>query len=217
MAATAATRDKLQKASIIAYDQNGNKKDELKVLFNPEQYSIDKSNQYATQPIPGQDSPVIQFVRGDSEMLSVDLFFDTYTYYEGEDVRNYIDKLSKFLQIDSDMHAPPICSFQWGNIAFYGVIEKIGKKFTMFKEDGIPVRATVSVSFRRYPGPEEQKKRTHSPDKTKRRIVKPGDSLWLFAATEYGDPAKWRVIADANNVDSPRVLKSGTEVVIPSL
>ena len=108
-----AARGNLQKASIISFDQNGQKKDELKVLFNPEQYSIEKSNQFASQPIPGLDSPVIQFVRGDSEMLSVDLFFDTYTYYNSEDVRNYTDKLSKFLKIDPDMHAPPLCYFKW--------------------------------------------------------------------------------------------------------
>ena len=211
------TTGNLQKASIISFDQNGQKKDELKVLFNPEQYSIEKSNQFAIQPIPGLDSPIIQFVRGDSEILNVDLFFDTYTYYNGEDVRNYTDKLSKFLQVDPDMHAPPICSFQWGSVIFTGIIEKIGKRFTMFKEDGIPVRATVSVSFRKYPTVEEQKKPTHSPDKTKRRVVNKGDSLWLFAAKEYGDPTKWRIIADANNIDNPKLLIPGTEIIIPPL
>jgi LysM repeat protein len=210
-----AARGNLQKARIISLGQNGKKKDELKVLFNPEQYSIEKSNQFATQPIPGLDSPVIQFVRGDSEILNLDLFFDTYTYYNSEDVRNYTDKLSKFLQIDPDMHAPPLCSFQWGNVIFTGVIEKIGKRFTMFKEDGIPVRATVSVSFRKFPTVEEQNKPTHSPDKTKRIIVNQGDSLWQIAAREYGDPSKWRVIADANDLDNPRVLKAGLEIIIP--
>jgi len=212
-----AARGNLQKASIISFDQNGQKKDELKVLFNPEQYSIEKSNQFASQPIPGLDSPVIQFVRGDSEMLSVDLFFDTYTYFNSEDVRNYTDKLSKFLKIDPDMHAPPLCSFQWGNVIFTGVIEKIGKRFTMFREDGIPVRATVSVSLRKYPSIEEQNKPTHSPDKTKRILVNQGDSLWQIAAREYGDPNKWRVIADANDMDKPRLLKAGTEIIIPPL
>ena len=210
-------RGNLQKASIISFDQNGQKKDELNVLFNPEQYSIEKSNQFASQPIPGLDSPVIQFVRGDSEILNVDLFFDTYTYYNGEDVRNYTNQLSKFLQVDPDMHAPPICSFQWGSVIFTGIIEKIGKRFTMFREDGIPVRATVSISFRKYPTVDEQNKRAHSSDKTKRRIIKKGDRLWMFAAREYGDPSKWRAIADANNIDNPRILKIGIEIVIPPI
>lgn len=210
-----ATRGNLQKASIVSFDQNGQKKDELKVLFNPEKYSIEKSNQFATQPIPGLDSPVIQFVRGDSEILSVDLFFDTYTYNNSEDVRNYTDKISKFLQVDPDMHAPPLCSFQWGNVIFTGVIEKIGKQFTMFERTGKPVRATVSISIRKYPSIEEQNKPTHSPDKTKRILVNQGDSLWQIAAREYGDPNKWRVIADANDIDKPWIIKAGLEIIVP--
>jgi nucleoid-associated protein YgaU len=41
--------------------------------------------------------------------------------------------------------------------------------------------------------------------------------LWLFAAKEYWDPTKRRVIAYANNIDRPRLLKTGTEIVIPPL
>jgi LysM repeat protein len=208
-------KQNLQKASIISFDQNGRKKEELKVLFNPEQYSIDKTNQFATQPIPGLDSPVVQFIRGDSEMLSVELFFDTYTYFKSEDVRNYTDKLSKFLQVDPDMHAPPLCSFQWGNVIFTGVIEKVTKQFTLFDEFGKPLRARVTLSIRKYPSVEEQNKPTHSPDKTKRILVNQGDSLWRIAAREYGDATKWRLIADANDIDNPRILKAGSEITVP--
>ena len=210
-------KQNLQKARIISLDQNGRKKEELIALFNPQLISIDKANQFATQPIPGLDSPVIQFVRGDSEMLKVELLFDTKTYYKSEDVRNYTDKLSKFLQVDPDMHAPPLCSFQWGSVVFTGVIESLGKQFTLFEEDGIPVRAKVTLGIRKYQTIEEQKKPTHSPDKTKRILINQGDSLWEIAAREYGDPTKWRLIADANDIDSPRLLKAGTEIVVPPI
>jgi contractile injection system tube protein/LysM domain-containing protein len=209
--------EKLQKAVIVAYDINGNVKKEIKVLFNPEQYSLERSNQFANQPIPGQQSPVIQFVRGEAEGLSLDLFFDTYTYYNGEDVRKYTDEISNLLDIDPDIHAPPICSFRWGGPPFDGIIERVSKRFTMFKEDGVPVRATVSVSFKKFPGPKEQKMSKSSPDRTKRRLVKQGDTLWLLAAREYGNPAKWRAIADANKIENPRILKPGMEIIIPPL
>jgi hypothetical protein len=211
------TTEGLKKAKIFSLDQKGRKKDELQVLFNPEQYSIDKSNQFASQSIPGQESPVIQFVMGQSETLTVDLFFDTYTYYNGEDVRRYINKLSDFLQIDPDLHAPPICCFQWGSVSFYGVIEKVSKKFTMFNNDGTPVRATANVSFKKYPDVKDLNAIRHSPDKTKRKIVKLGDTLWRFAASEYGDPLKWRNIANANGITNPRRLVPGREIVIPPI
>lgn len=219
MAASSASIDGtgLRKAKIFSLDQQGRKKVELQVLFNPEQYSIEKGNQFASQSIPGQESPVIQFVMGQSETLSVDIFFDTYTYYSGEDVRNYINKLSDFLQIDPDLHAPPICCFQWGTVSFYGVIEKVSKKFTMFKDDGTPVRATANVSFKKYPDVKEQIPRRNSPDKTKRKVVNMGDTLWRLAATAYGDPQKWRNIADANEITNPRKLAPGAEIVIPPI
>jgi Contractile injection system tube protein/LysM domain len=207
-----------QKATITAHDLNWEEIQTIDVLFNPEQYSIDRTNQFASQAIPGQQSPVIQFVRGESATLSLDLFFDTYTYKKGEDVRKYTNLVSDLLNINPDMHAPPICSFNWGKLKFYGVIERVNKRFTMFNEQGIPVRATVGVTFRSVPtSKEENNVFRNSPDKTKRRIVKEGDTLWMFAAKEYGDPALWRVIADANKIENPRILKLGTEIVIPQL
>ena len=40
--------------------------DPLEVQFNPTEYSLSKSNQFAEVAIPGLDSPVVQFVRCDS-------------------------------------------------------------------------------------------------------------------------------------------------------
>jgi hypothetical protein len=211
------TSDKLKKAYILAHDAQGREiNDPIKVLFNPEQYSIEKSNQFASMAIPGRGSPVIQFVRGEAETLSLDIFFDTYTYYNGEDVRNYTEKIAELLKIKGDTHAPPVCTFHWGTESFTGIIERISKRFTMFKEDGVPVRATLTLTFRQYSSLEKPKE---SPDRTKIRIVEDGDSLWLFAALEYGDPSKWKIIASANDeiIENPRLLTPGTEIRVPPL
>jgi LysM repeat protein len=207
--------ESLKKASIISLDKDGKKKDELKVLFNPEQYSIEKSNQFASQPLAGQEQPIVQFVRGEAETLSVELFFDTYTYYNSEDVRNYTDRISTLMEKTKETHAPPICIFEWGGDVISGVIERASKRFTMFKDDGTPVRAIVSVTFRQATKVVVAKE--ESPDRTKRRLVKQGDTLWMFAAKEYGDPSKWKVIANANGLSNVRVLKPGTEIKIPPL
>ncbi|HSB52597.1 MAG TPA: LysM peptidoglycan-binding domain-containing protein, partial [Dissulfurispiraceae bacterium] len=55
----------------------------------------------------------------------------------------------------------------------------------------------------------------HSPDVTKRWTVKQGDSLWSIAVKEYGDPADWTLIAEANGIDNPRTIETGTDLVIP--
>ncbi len=49
--------------------------------------------------------------------------------------------------------------------------------------------------------------------------VKKGDTLWSIAKKYYGDGTKWRKILEANTkkVKSPKALKAGTELNIPSL
>ena len=72
---------------------------------------------------------------------------------------------------------------------FTAVIEKLGRKVTMFHPDGTPARATLSVSFKEYRTLRQQLEdpRRESADKTKRRVVVGREALWLIAAREYDD------------------------------
>ncbi len=214
----------LKKALIYVHDKNGkiNRNDPIHVLFNPTLYSIDKSNQFANMSIPGRQSPLLQFVRGESEILSIELFFDTYTYYKSEDVRTYTNKITNLLKIDGEIHAPPICSFVWGKNGldkpyFTGVIEHATITYIMFLNDGTPVRAKLNLTFRQYPQVEQTDTRLSSPDKTKRWKLKDTDSLWSIAHAEYGDSSKWRYLAEANNIMNPLSLEPGEEIIIPKL
>lgn len=200
-------------------------------LFNPKELSVEKSNQFAEVNIPGLSSPIYQFVRGNARSVTMDLFFDTYE--EGIDVRLFTDRITGWdagsmfsklpgaakglMDIDSELHAPPVCLFIWGAFIFQCIIERVSKRFTMFLPEGIPVRATLSVTLKEYREVEVQVKELdlHSADLTKRWIVTQGDSLWSIAAKEYGEPADWRLIAEANEIDNPRILSPGQELVIP--
>lgn len=200
-------------------------------LFNPKELSVEKSNQFAEINIPGLSSPIFQFVRGNARSVTMDLFFDTYE--EGVDVRFFTDRITGWdagsmfsrlpdmakglMDIDSGLHAPPVCLFIWGAFIFQCIIERVLKRFTMFLPEGIPVRATLSVTLKEYREVDVQVKEIafESADLTKRWTVRQGDSLWSIAAKEYGDPAKWRMIAEANEIDNPRILSPGQELVIP--
>src|SRR5215468_95857 len=48
------------------------------VLFNPEEYTLNKDNNFASQAIPGLSGPILQFVHGNMRTLEMELFFDTY-------------------------------------------------------------------------------------------------------------------------------------------
>lgn len=200
-------------------------------LFNPKELSVEKSNQYAEVNIPGLASPVFQFVRGNARTVTLDLFFDTYEACL--DVRTFTDRITGWdagsmfsnlpggskglMDIDSDLHAPPVCLFIWGAFMFQCLIERVSKRFTMFLPEGIPVRATLNVTLKEYREVDIQIREIdlHSSDLTKRWVVKQGESLWYIAAMEYGDPADWRLIAEANDIENPRALLPGQELVIP--
>ena len=209
-----ATDSKYKKAIIRVV--KGEKKDDIPVCFNPTQYSLAKSNEFANINIPGLESPLLQFVRGGLSTLTMDLFFDSYE--ENKDVREYTDKVTNLLRIDKELHAPPIVRFIWGTPIFTAVLSQVSQTFTMFRSDGIPVRATLSVTFSEYRTELSEKEEVkHSRDRTKSYILQQGDSLWMLAEKEYGDPAQWRAIAEANRMNDPRLLEPGTEIVIPPL
>jgi hypothetical protein len=189
----------------------------ITVLFNPTDYSLEKSNTIAEIAIPGLEAPILQYVHGNTRTLSMDLFCDTYE--EGTDVSEITDQIYDLLYIDPETHVAPICDIFWGQFSFRGVLDHCSGKFTLFLADGTPVRATLSVAFKEYIDVEVlvRENPTQSADHRKGREVRAGDRLSSIAAEEYGDPAKWRPIADANNLDDPRRLEPGRLLMIPAL
>jgi nucleoid-associated protein YgaU len=189
-----------------------------KVLFNPAEYSLQKGNQFSNTPLPGLSNPIASFVNGDADVLTLDLFFDTYTDKGSSDVTLETEQIARFLDIDPELHAPPPVLFHWGTLYFKAVIERLTQRFTMFREDGVPVRATLNVTFKEYKTLEDQlDPPNRSSDWTKRRIVAEGDRLCLIAAIEYEDASEWRHIARANDIDNPRLLVPGQDIVLPPL
>lgn len=205
---------KLEKARIVPL--NGKERSEIRVLFNPAEYSLERSNVYQAQAAPGMPCPLLQFVHGNADTLTMDLFFDTYT--DGQrDVREHTRRIVALTALDAELHAPPVVRFEWGRLAFQAVVERVGQKFTMFLADGTPVRATLSVVFKEYKTIREQLNNPHlqSADLTKRVRLQRGDQLWRLAHAEYGSVDDWRLIATANAIDNPRLLATGTELRLP--
>jgi Contractile injection system tube protein/LysM domain len=200
----------LEKALII----NTRTQEHIKVMFNPEEYSLDSANTFAEVGIPGLARPPIQYVRGNLRTLKMELFFDTYE--DRSDVREHTGKIVALLEKDPALKAPPILLFSWGMLNFKCVLDNVGQKFTMFLSEGIPVRATLSVTFKEYE--EAQIEITHGlfvGPPTVQNIVD-GQTLSGIAGEILGDPGAWREIAELNNIDDPRKIKPGTPLIIPS-
>lgn len=190
---------------------------QITALFNPTQYTVSKGNNVLKQAIPGLDSPIVQYVCGKERTLNMKLFFDTYE--EQSDVRVYTDAIYLLLKIVPSTHAAPICDIRWGRVAFTGVLESVQGEFSLFLADGTPVRANLTVTFTEWVDVRVlvQQQPKQSADHQKNRWIKSGERIDGIAGEEYEDPRKWRMIADANDLEDPRQLQPGQHLVIPAI
>lgn len=194
------------------------------VYFNPETYSISHSNETDVNRHDlkaANQSIVFTYLDAKPSDLSVELLFDTYESIKPSmlqnNVRESYTKLRQYMQIDSELHAPPVLLFAWGKVNFVGVLSKFDETFTMFSDTGTPVRAKLKITLTGGTADELKIKATHSPDRTKIRTVQQKQTLWELAAREYGSPEQWRAIADRNGILNPRKLRDASRIVIPSL
>lgn len=190
----------------------------IPLRFNPTEYQLQKTNTFAEIPIPGLETPPIQFVRGAAEKLTAEVLVDTSDTLD--DVRvAYVDALRGLLDLNRELHAPPIVRFVWDTEVFRGVLESLNVTYVLFTPEGIPLRAKLNMSLKEYRPVEIQIKEnpTASPDYQKTYVVKRGDTLSGIAYAVYLDASVWRDIASFNQIQDPRTPQPGLVLQLPSL
>jgi hypothetical protein len=194
---------------------------ELKVLYDPEEYTINKDNNFATQGVPGLGAPIVQFVNGNQRTLEVELFFDTWDTptLPKPDVRQQTTQIADLMVIDPELHAPPILVVAMASLQFRCVLSRASQRFVMFTKGGVPVRARMNCTFIEYLDPEQEAQAANlqSVDFSKVHIVARGESLSGIAGVFYNDPQRWRPIAIANGIADPRSISAGQLLRVPSL
>jgi len=227
----------MAKLTFQRIDYKGEKQgDAIEVEYAPSEISFSKAAQYADIAIPGLNQPVIQFVRGDAETLSLELFFDSTQDGTGpgsNPVTAEVEAFHQMVTVQGSQHAPPLVKVSWGDIfagdalgaaenpdpVFTAVVLSVSRRFTLFSPDGNPLRAVVSLSQKQYASVADQVEAINyqSSDHTRIHTVAEGETLPLIAHDAYSDAARWRVIAEANQLDEVRTLKAGTQLVLPPL
>jgi nucleoid-associated protein YgaU len=184
-----------EKAKIFPMDAGGGP---IEVMFNPNEYTVSFEGKYTGE----QNNK--QFQISETPEFKVSLFYDTYE--QRRDVRKETKKLTSLLDpkvSGKNTKKPPDCMFVWGGFTYRGLLSRIEQKFTMFLENGVPVRSLLDVTFI-----------TNEPDKVvedskgmnacrKLWVVKSGDRLDLIANEALKDPGSWRRIAELNKIVNP--------------
>ncbi len=212
----------LEKLKILVESEENTFDQEITVLFNPNQISIDKSSRWCLTPTAQRDTPKSQFTYGHPAGLNMDLFFDTYE--AKTDVRKHTKKIFELttIQEHGELHRPPLCKLVWGDFDFDDdkwVLVQLNQRFMVFLENGIPVRATLTCAFKQWRSDETEARllQKASADLVKSYTVKLGDTISGIAAKKYKNPTYWRYIAEENNIANPRLLEPGRVLTIPKI
>lgn len=152
---------KIQKAQLIKIEWDDDnipeevKDSQVNVQFNPETLKVNYANQLSGGNSSG--SSARQFVGSGTTKLSLDLWFDVTVQADNDssnkidDVRILTKKIIDFITPEEEaaenQYIPPGVRFIWGSFMFDGVIDSINENLEFFSEDGMPLRASVSISI----------------------------------------------------------------------
>lgn len=206
---------------------------EFTVLFNPTEYTVEDASSW-TEQRKSRRRGELQYTGGQRKTLTMELFFDTYEERNPalRDVRKHTGKIADLLvpsiNQSNQGKRPPKVQLSWGQqdpnsesriMPMAYVLEKLTQKFVLFDNSGTPVRATLNVTFKEFILPRDEERRSPRRHSFPRETftVKSGDTVSSIAATLWNDPSRWRIIAENNEIDNPRILKPGRTLVIPTI
>ncbi len=198
---------------------------ELKFSFNPSEYTIAKSSQWSRPTTSGaKSSAKPQFQGANPQTLQMEIFFDEFE--TGRQVASKVKTLLDWIKptpasVQKKKPEPPILEFGWGeNGALSGFrcyLKSVSAKYTMFRPDGTPTRATANITLEEVPiDPKKTNPTSGAIHGRRTHVVHEGDSLASVAYAEYGDAALWRGLAAFNEIDDPLRLAPGTRILVPT-
>jgi hypothetical protein len=186
---------------------------EVLVQFNPESLKLNFANEDNSR---GGSSPGQTTGSGTSK-LAVELVFDTTT--TGTDVRRNTEDIAYFIKAPRDRNNRPIqpgMGFEWGSFIFRGVVKSMDETLDYFSEEGVPLRANISLSVAQpniefipaggaggAPGAGQGTGAT-----TPLEAAGANDNVQKLAARN-GKSSDWKAIASANKIDDPLRLRAG--------
>lgn len=196
----------------------------LELPMEPEQISFGNSIHYRDDRQLGSTGGDIRFEKYGPATLSLKFTIDCTGVVEGtlpgDSVYDKVNDLADLLYVNnSDGHSPSYVVVTYGELLFKGRLEKMDTKYQLFSSGGVPLRATVSLVFKRFmTGKEERKKFSkQSPDMSRLVTVKEGETLPYLCHRLYGDSLLVREVARFNELDSFRNIPAGTQMLFPPL
>jgi Contractile injection system tube protein/LysM domain len=194
--------------------------DTIQCAFNPSSYTVSKTNVWTYKPTQGKDYPDPEFGGGLPMTYRLSLLLDASLQGSDASVKDDANKLMQAMHGEGS--APRFITFSWGSVKLPKAAPlSISIQYSLFHPNGEPIRAFVDLELAQAeatsPPGQAQNPTTRGFAGLRSRVVRDGDSLPSIANEAYGDPTRWRVIAEANGIDDPLRLRRGRALTIPRL
>lgn len=194
--------------------------------FNPAQLTLTRRARWNATPVAAvREAAKPEFLGAEPREMTLEIFLDTSMKPGANTVLKKVESLLDCCEVTAkslaaDQPSPPWVVFEWGSFStarFTAYVASIEASYTLFSTTGVPIRATCQVSLVEIPGPTQGQNPT-SGALTAQRVhrVVAGDSLQSLAWREYGSANAWRAIAEANGIDDPSRLPTGTQLMLPA-
>ncbi|GHC44385.1 CIS tube protein [Streptomyces cinnamoneus] len=201
----------------------GRERDRIRLHFNPDRISVRKQARWDRSSGPSNAAAApAQFVAAQPRTMTLDVFLDAPGGRGG--VQREVEKLlaccSPTARSTTERPASaPWVRLEWGrslSTAFLALVTEVSATYTRFDADGTPLRAECTLNLEEAGGATPRQNPTSGADgPVGTHRVAAGDTLPSVAWSAYGDPARWRVVARANDIDDPERLVLGSVLVLP--
>lgn len=214
---------KLEKMILIAFEDERyeTERGRYTVMVNPEKYTYNYEIEFDEAQGTGTSSANLNFNKAKPEELSFEFVFDGTGVIPDTVGKKVVDELENFknlvIKYQGENHQPYYVSLLWGTLLFKGRVKSLKVDFKLFNNDGTPLRAVATVGFI---GSVEDNLRVaeenaQSPDLTHLVEVKEKETLHFLAHRIYKKPQQYMRVAQANDVNHFRSLKTGQQLRFP--
>ena len=196
--------------------------------FNPESFSVETEYKYADkEPADGSSGGAAKYQHTEPRKFSFELLLDG-TNADGAvpagaelalDVTARLEVFKRTVAFNGATHRPNFLLVNWGLFLATCVLESYAIDYKMFRPNGTPLRATLTLKLREHMSDQSRKlvENKSSPDVQHMHEVIGGDRLGLLAHRYYGDAGLHLRVAEANGLDNLRSLDGRRSLFFPRL
>ncbi len=193
------------------------------VMINPETVKLQRSIDYNEQQPPDSSSTAQKYKHTSSDKLSFDIVIDCTGIVDSKRT-NMAQEMTALENIvfvyQGKIHRPNYVQIIWGkNTMFQGVLNTMDTSYTLFRPDGSPLRAKVSLTFSQYLSPAliSKKDADESPDLTHLVTVTDGLTLPQMCMQVWNNENYYIQVAKFNGLNKFRDLKGVSTMAFPPI